>query len=157
MHIKNPPVFYLFLLFFIVNIIDGVTAFFVLPGESNPIYLLTNSILAAFIFKMLWVLFAYYIYHKNLYTGKFIFFTFIMILTIGSIGIGIAAYGNVYAILHPKIIAQSASMSTVEKAQGYAVFTTIMIIIPYVLSIVGFLIYQASLKYASFNKKNHIK
>ena len=52
---------------------------FILEGESNPIYLLTNSVLALWLLKLLIVGLVFYVYFYNNYTSRYVLFSYIYI------------------------------------------------------------------------------
>lgn len=59
---RNPLMFWLFIVFAVLNIIDLVLALKTpLTGESNPIWLLTKSITALIVFKIAFIILTAYI------------------------------------------------------------------------------------------------
>ena len=48
---RNPILFFITVAFILVNLVDAITAFFILPGESNPLFILTGSLLIPIILK----------------------------------------------------------------------------------------------------------
>ena len=68
---KNPVLFALIAIFFIVNIVDSITAFFILPGESNPLFLIFNSIWVLIFFKFVIVGAIIFYAIRNKYPSNF--------------------------------------------------------------------------------------
>jgi len=152
MPLKNPPFFYLFLVFVLVNLVDVISAMFVLPGESNLIYLLTGSMVYVTLGKLLLIGVIWYYYQRNIYPSTMLYFVITMVLVLGSLVIGFAAYGNISAAFNPELLEYAASLSVSEKAQGFVWFISIFYFLPFGITLLAFWIYDKSLKYVSINK-----
>ena len=144
--IKNLPIGLLFLIFLIFNIIDIVTSFFILPGETNVIFILTNNIYLLTIFKILIVCGAFWIYYKNEYPTHFSRFMFISILVLANLGLILACYGNIQGILNPEVVQLGAELSQGQKTQAYFSLMTFIYVLPLLFSLLSFKIYEWSLK-----------
>ena len=149
---KNKTVFWLLIIFSFANLIDLITAMFILPGESNPVYLLFKSPIALVILKVFLVCFCWFIYSKNNYPSRTWYYTAIYILVVGSCLYFLGAASNIYGMLNPVIIQQSAELSTSVKISYYTDFVLFLAIIPYIISIIAFKLYDSSLKYAYIRK-----
>lgn len=150
---KNPVLFIVFFIFSIANIVDIITAFFILPGEANPIYLLTGNIYIILIAKIAFISILYYYYHRNIYPSNFMYYLIVMILVLGSMVTGLAVYANISGILNPKIVEQAVQMSTEEKVVNYVVFSAVFYIIPVVFCLLTFIIYDKTYKYIKVDKE----
>lgn len=141
---KKTPFFYLVAAFVILNIMDIVTTLYILPGESNPIYLLTGNILFMFAIKIMVLVFILVLLFKNRYKSQSIFYFFITILVYGSLALLLAQIGNIYAIMNPQIITEAAKVTTIEKINSYNQFMTLIYFLPIAFSMLCFWIYQKS-------------
>jgi len=144
---KNSKIlFFLFLSFIFLNILDYITALFILPGESNILYLLTGSSLSILFIKILIIGVAGYVYFKNEYPSHFWHFSYIYILLIGCLLLSFGIYSNILGILNPHIVEQASQLSTTQKTGYYINILTILFIIPYIISMVAFKLYEITQK-----------
>ena len=125
-----------------LNIIDAVTAMFILPGESNPIYLLTHSMTALWVFKLFYVGVIFWVYFKNEYPSKWWLFNYIYVLIIGCFVLGLGAYSNIVGILNPSVVEAASQVSTVAKMQYYSTVISVVLIIPYTIAMMAFKAYE---------------
>lgn len=155
--LHNKILFFLFLAFIIVNVVDIITAYFILPGESNPIFLFTNTIWALFAFKVI-ILSAlgYYIY-RNIYPTTFTYYIIILIVVFGILTVGIATYANIQGIKqfkeNPKLIEEVSKLSKEEKSSSFWNFALGVYYIPITICLLTFWLYEKSQKYIIVNKK----
>ena len=148
--------FILFLIFLVVNIMDMVTSYYVLPGESNPIVLLTGSISALSIFKILFVIGVFVIYIRNMYSSHFNYFGFILIIILGIFLLGLGVYSNIQGMKNPELVDAAASIPEGERQQMYFTFVSILYIIPLVLSLVAFKLYEKSVDKIDIQKPKRV-
>lgn len=139
---KNKALFYIFLAFFVANIVDAVTSFFILPGESNPLYLLTKSIVPVLLFKFGIVFGVWYFINRNIYSSNMQYYIFIVIIIFGGIMVSLGAVSNIYGILHPAIIQESSAIPTNEKIGAYSWFVSVVYLLPAALCLLLFFIYD---------------
>lgn len=150
---KRNVLFYLVALFVLLNILDIVTTIFILPGESNPLYLLTKSLLILLIFKIVVVGIVCWIFYRNRFTNQRAYFLFITILFYGTIALALAQVVNIYAIANPVVLEQAAEQTTQQKAQSYAWVMSIIYLFPVIFSWLCFVIYDKTFKDVEFNTK----
>ena len=156
--LKNPILFSLLLIFLIVNLVDGITAFFILPAEANPLFLFTGSIWAVLLFKVV-IIGALIFYHiRNKYPNYFMYYLVVLILMLGIAVIGLAAYSNILGIQNPEAVEAAANIPDSVKVQQYVNFATWLYYIPLVFCIFTFILYDSSRKHIDvdpeyFNRK----
>jgi len=152
---KRNTLFYLVVLFVLLNIVDTITTLFILPGESNPIYLLTKSLIIVLLLKIAIVCVVCWIAYKNKYTTENAYFLYITILLYGTLVLLLAQIGNIYAIMHPAVLQQAATMTTQEKVASYNQLIIIVYALPIIFTWLCFVIYQKSVKDVIFKKREH--
>jgi hypothetical protein len=150
---KNPVLFWLVLVFILVNVLDLITTFFILPGEANPIVLLTKTPLSLLLIKVGLIIGIYLIYRKNIYPTRITYFGFLLTLVLGTAAMGLAVYGNILGMMNPEIVQQAAALSTGEKVKGYSQFITIFYLIPIAMSMIAFWLYDKSLSTIELKKE----
>ncbi len=122
---KNPIFFILILIFVLVNVGDIITMYFILPGEANPIYLITKNINYVTGFKIL-VLFAIIVfYRRGVYPTNFTYFMLLTIIVLSILVVSLAVIGNVYGMRNPKVVEAAQKMPASEKAKGFFSFVSI--------------------------------
>lgn len=149
--LKNPTLFYLFLIFLLVNILDGITAFFIVKGESNPLFLFSGSMWILLLVKCGYLILVWWIYNKNVYPSHFFYFMMMLVMLMGTFVFSLGLYNNIRGILNPSIIA--TGLSSGEKLQVYTSFITAIYIVPFGLSLLGFKLYEWSLKDIKIEKQ----
>ena len=157
MKLKNPIVFFILLAFVIVNIVDVITAFFILPGEANPIYILTSSIYPVILLKILLIWGGIFFYRRGIFANHLSYYAYIVIFTLSTVVIGLAAYGNIYGMQHPDIIEEASNVPDSEKVADYFSFMSIIYYIPVVILIGLFVLYDRSLKYVKIDENFYKK
>ena len=150
---KNKILFGLVIAFVVANIVDIVTAMFILPGEANPLYLLTGSMVIPFILKVSIVTIAILVYRHNKYHSQFYYFGFIIILLLGSLIVSIGAYSNIYGILNPSLIEEATNYTTEEKIESYSWVVGLIYLFPVVMALIGFWIYDKTKKHVILREK----
>jgi hypothetical protein len=141
---RNKVLTILFFIFLIVNVLDIVTTFYILPGEMNPIYLLTNSLLILIVFK-LGVIFAVFLFYKrNTFPSHFIYYMFLLLLVLGSLITCFAVINNIYAINNPASVIDASQVSAKEKVQVYSTIVFIMYGLPMMFALLTFKLYEWS-------------
>ena len=153
MKINSKLLFWLVGIFTVMNILDIVTAMFILPGESNPIYLLTHSIALLWILKFVFIGLVLWIYFKNEYPSRFWLFSYIYILVIGNFMIGLGVYSNILGILNPAIVEAGAQLTTAQKVNYYSTLVGFLMVIPYVVSMISFKLYDVIEKHIKYKVK----
>ncbi len=149
---ENPVARWLFRIFLILNLVDIVTAFFILPGEANPLFLLSGSIFIVLIIKILVVYGVWYYTRRNIYPSNFYYYLMIMFMMLGSLAVAIGSYNNIQGILHPEYVEAAKDIPKEVKYQAYGLFVSFIYIIPLGLSMLGFWLYDKSIKYTRIDK-----
>ncbi len=148
---KNPIFFWTMVIFGIANIIDAFTAMFILPGEANPLYLLTGTIWSIIILKGLLLLGLYAYYKRNKFPSNFTYFFLLWVLVIGTVGVSLGAASNIYGMMNPSVIEAASNTSSSEKLVSYGLFTLIFMILPTIFPLITFKLYDMSVKHADIN------
>jgi len=153
MKLNSKLLFWMVVVFGILNLIDVITAMFILPGEANPIYLLTGSHIVLWLVKIFFIGLIFWIYFKNKYPSRFWLFSFIYIIVIGSLMVGLGAASNISGILNPQIVESAAQLTNTQKATYYGQLVGILMVIPYIISMVSFKLYESIEKKISYEDK----
>ena len=149
---KKNVLFYLVAAFVIFNIVDIATTLFILPGESNPIYLLSKSLFVMLLLKIIVVGVVCWIFYRNKFTNQRAYFLFITILFYGSIALLLAQIINIYAIMHPAVLQQAAQQTTQQKISSYAWIMNLIYLCPVIFSWLCFIIYDKTFRDVEFKK-----
>lgn len=157
MVIKNKPLFYLIIVFILLNIVDMITTMFILEGESNPIFHMLGSIWPVFILKLVVIGVIIVFYRRAIFTGKGQYYLFITTLVYSVVALGIAQINNIHAILNPVVLATAAAVPTETKVAGYIAFMNIVYLLPILFSWVSFMIYDKSIDEITIDKEWHKK
>jgi len=152
MKIKNPVMFTIFVIFALLNIVDTITAFFILPGEANPVYLWTGSLWFVLFIKFGIVFGAGFFVFRNIYPSTLTYYMLVLMLVLGSLVVGYGAYSNTVGIRNPDLIEKASEMPKEEKVEAYSWMIIILYVIPGLIALVPFLVYNYSLKYANIDK-----
>lgn len=152
MKINSKLLLGLVIAFAILNFVDAFTASFVLGGESNPIYLLTQSMTALWIFKIFYVGVIFWVYLKNEYPSRWWLFNYVYVLIIGTLVLALGAYTNIIGMLNPEVVVAATQISTVEKVSYYSKIMSIVLIIPYIISMISFKAYEKIEKNIKYKK-----
>ena len=144
MKLVNPVLFFLLLIFTLVNLIDGITAFFILPGETNPIYLLFNSIWPMLFVKYSLNAWLWFYYKRNIYPSNLMYYMIIIILVLGTLLFTLAAVSNSIGISNPELVEQAANVPVKQKVVQYFAFSALLGFFPMLFGIVAFVLYDKS-------------
>jgi hypothetical protein len=149
--------FFLFLLFVVVNIVDGVSASYVLAGESNPLYLVSNSFWFLIFAKVsVLVVIGLYVY-RNIYPSNFMHYLTLLIILLGSVVIALGAYSNIHGMKlmkeNPNLVQAMKDMPKEEKTKSFWLFTLFTYYLPIVVCIISFVLYEQSRKYVVVDKQ----
>jgi len=136
---------YLIYLFSFVNLLDFVTALFILPGESNPIFLLTKSFFIVFLFKLIINIVLFYYVYRNVYTSYFIYYSYIIVMLYGILMFCLGVASNIIGILNNDIVVAASQMSTQDKVSSYSFMVMFLYLIPASLSLLSFKLYEWSI------------
>lgn len=153
MKLKNPVFFILLLIFSITNIIDGITALFILDGEANIIFLLTGSIWYVILLKIFVIIFLIYIYKTNIFPSNFYYYMIMLAIIFGTLLFSLGTYSNIQGIMNPEILEVTSQISVREKTNFYVLISSIFYIMPCALSLLSFKCYEWSLKYIKLKKR----
>lgn len=145
------------ILFTVFNVADAITAMFILPAESNPLYIWTGTMLVPVILKLLLVIGAWFIYYNNRYPSRTSYYSFIYIIIIGTFLIMLGVASNVAGILNDDIVEEGASASNNAKLSYYGKIMLILYIIPYTISVIAFKTYVNSESKVSFDKNSSVR
>jgi len=152
MKFKNPIFFILVCVFALVNLADAITAMFILPAETNPLFLIGGGIIFLDILKIIFVGLMFFVYMKNQFPTNFNYFMFITVLVLGSFIIGVGVYSNVLGIMNPDLVAIGAEMPMKEKITQYFWFVGLLYILPVILNLLCFKFYEWSKDKAQIKK-----
>jgi len=151
---KNPILFFIFLLLSIVNVADIITSLFSLGAEANPMYLLLGNMWYVLALKILVCGGLWYFYYKNTYTTNFVYYQFVLLGVFGIFAVGLGVYSNIIGILNPAAVAEAALIPAAEKIKSYSYVMLLIYIIPSTLSLVTFMLYEKSKKYVNIIKED---
>ena len=154
MKLNSKLLFWFVVAFGILNLLDVITAMFILPGEANPIYLLTQSHIVLWIVKLGFIGLIFSVYFKNEYPSRFWLYSFIYILTIGSVMVGFGIFSNVMGILNPQVLESAAQLTSAQKMSYYGYLVGLFMVIPYIISMVAFKIYDVVESKITYKKKD---
>jgi len=150
---RNPIVFFIFLVFALLNIADAVTALFILPGEANPLFLLTGSIWIVIILKVIVVGSTYMLYKNHKYPSNMYYYMLVLFLIVGSVLIGFGVYSNVQGIRSPELVEMARNMPASVKTAAYISYVKWMYVLPMSFCLVSFYIYDKTRKNVIIDKK----
>jgi len=119
---------------------------YILPGEANPIYLLTGSVLWLMILKGAVLAAVVYYYNHNKWTSHVVYYEYILILLLSSFSFMVGIYSNIQGMKHSELVQAAASMSTADKITAYSWTMGLIYVVPLVFSVVAFWIYRRTYK-----------
>jgi hypothetical protein len=152
MKIPNKTILTLLVIFTLLNLCDVVTTMFIIKGESNPIVNLVGNMWIMVFFKFLLVAFIWIYALRNLYPSNMSYFILIAILIYGSLALTIAQVVNINAMIHPSVLAQAVSTPVAQRTQSYAIVMSIVYMIPILLTLLTFWLYERSRATAIIDK-----
>ena len=150
---RNPVLFVLVAIFVLLNLVDIITAMYILPGEANPLFLLTGSLLPVFVGKLFVMGLAIWIYKQNKFPTNFQYFMILSFLTLGALLLTLGAASNIYGMFNPQIVAESAKISVEQKRTYYWQLISFLYIIPLILNLSIFKMYEKSVKKVLIKKE----
>lgn len=154
---RNKPFFILLIVFTLLNIADVITTQFILPGEANPVYNLTGSLIPIYLLKGLIIYFIYKFYKRNIFPSNMNYYVFLSLLVYGSLVLLIAQAININAIMNPELIEIAAQTSTQERTTQYFWFMNLFYLAPILLNMLTFWIYDKSIKKVEISKEYYKK
>ena len=137
----------LFILFLLVNVADIISSFFILKGESNPLYILFGNIWILYALKIALIIGAFLIIKNNKYETNFGLYMMIVFMLYGSFVTGIGVYSNIVGINNPQALEAAAQIPNEVKVQQYSKFITILYLIPSLFTLFAFKVYEWAHKY----------
>ena len=144
--------------FLLLNIIDYFTAYSNKVAEANPLYIITGNMLLLLVFKALISSVIIGIALRNTYPNKFSYYNFLLILVLGIGSVILGIYSNVQVMLNPELIQQAANISNVQKVKTYVTFFGFFMMIPWLLSLISFWLFQNTKFLVEFkNKKDNLE
>jgi len=148
---RSKTLFWMIVVFVILNILDTITAFFILPGESNPLFLLTGSIWPAVLIKAGVIGVIIYMYYKNVYETEFVYYTYIHIIILGILFVLAGVLSNIHGINNPEVLEEGKNISDEEKVKSYGIIVLILVAIPYGIGALSFKIYEMTRRFGYFD------
>lgn len=148
---KSPrwPITLLFGLFTLLNIADIVTA---LLGnskyEANPVFLASGSWLITCIPKISIMLIVAFFWWRERYTSRFSYFAIIIAMVYGSLVVSLGVASNIYSYhiehdpAHQTELATLSPPDAMTASSFYWGIMTVVYMIPVVLGLVAFYIYD---------------
>lgn len=137
-------------MFIITNLVDLITALFILPGESNPIYI-KFGLGAVLVPKLLMCVIAWFLairkLHSKSHTIRYLVSYFIVMgIVLTSVGI----MTNVSGIGDEEQLQKDALIPDNVKITYYFSIVSILYIIPFIFSFIAFLVYENWMKKDGF-------
>ena len=154
---KNPVLFWIVVIFTSLNILDMFTTLFILPGESNPLFLVTGKLWPIFLVKILINVGVIVLYKRNVYPNVITYYLLLTALTIGISLFTLAQYANIRAIISPNVLQEASSISVQEKVNSYTTIIIFLYLIPLFFSVISFILYNKSRKKIRISKKYYKK
>lgn len=150
---KNPIIFFIFVFFTIVNIIDIITALFILPGEANPLYLFTNSIAIVIVAKVIVIFLIWKMYRKSKFPSNIYYYLLVLLLIVGTFMVGFAVLANVNGIRNPELLELAKTIPDKEKMDMYFDFIKWFYFLPMIFCIISFYIYDKTRHHVEIDKE----
>ena len=142
MQLRNPILFYVFVVFLVVNLVDAITSLFILDAEAHPLYLFGGTIWWVLVLKFAVVFAIGFIVIRNKYDSNFNYYTFVLILIMGTLLVGIGVYSNIWGMTHPEELKEASGLSVEEKIKGYSTMVTVIYFLPMAFSLTAFKVYD---------------
>lgn len=156
MKLRTPVFFWLLVIFIIMNAIDLITAMYILPGESNPLYILFNSIYGVLGAKLLLIILLISVYLKNDDVSEFTHYTYHLVMVMGFAMLGLGIYSNIIGMMHPAQLEAAAQIPAGQRAAEYGRVMSFLYLIPMVLSMAGFWFHQKNRDWTARNRKERM-
>jgi hypothetical protein len=117
------------------------------------VYLLTKSFISILILKIAVVIAIIWLVINNKYKSKTYFYLFVCVLVYGCLALLLAQILNIIAITQPHIVQEAAQVTTQQKVSSYNSFVLQVYLIPLVMSMICFWIYNKSVDSIEIVKK----
>jgi hypothetical protein len=153
MRIENKTILVLMVIFTLLNICDVVTTIFIIEGEANPIVNWIGNMWVMVLFKFLLVAFLWLYVLRNLYPTNMSYFMIIAILIYGSLALTLAQVVNIHAMMNPEVLAQAAATPVKERTQSYMIVMNLVYLIPILITILTFWLYERSRRTAIIDRE----
>jgi len=118
------------------SITDLVTAYFILPGESNPLFLYFNAFWVMIIGKLFFIGMLLWWNYKPRTEHNHYFFCMSIVWSCFLFCFG--TISNIYGIMNPSLIEAAATVAPAVKTQAYFSIVSILGVLPMLLGIVTF-------------------
>lgn len=166
-HSKLPIAIVILLVLFVAgNVLDIASTLFVLPGEANPIYLITGSLWPLIILKVVLVGGIVYTIVKRRFSNETSYFVLVSVLVFLTVLLFAVAGRNAYHGLNteetyvspatgePVTYVEYIGETTTpeERMQEYNYLALILYVIPLAILIVAFELYNRTKKHFEFEK-----
>ena len=128
----------------IANMADLITAYFILDGESNPLFIWLGSYWFLAVFKIAFCGLLLYWGNKERTEHNHYYFTMALVWCIFLFSFG--AWSNIQGIMNPTMIEAAAQIPNAVKINYYFNIISILAILPMILNIVTFEIFYRTRK-----------
>jgi hypothetical protein len=153
MKFTNKTLFWVMMVFTLLNLCDVVTTMFIFEGEANPLFNAVNNFGIIILLKFLIVGFIWIFVLRNLYPNHMSYFMLIAVVVYGSVALLIAQIININGIFNPEIIQRAASTAVIDRTNYYFTFMSVIYLIPIIFSLLCFWIYNRSYKTTIIDKE----
>jgi uncharacterized membrane protein len=138
----NKIMLRVFIIFFLINLADLITSYFILGGEANPLYLMFGSVWPLYILKIAVTLGAFIIIRKNEYGTHFSLYMMIVFMLYGIVILGFGVFNNMQGILNPSIIEVAKTIPNEVKIKAYTNMVILLYYIPAGITLLSFKVYE---------------
>jgi hypothetical protein len=154
---KNKVMFVLWWIFLFANILDFVSTIFIHKAESNPIFLMFNNVILAFIvfiiIKAFFIVAIYMFIKNNIYDNEQTHFLLIIILVYANLILLLAGSYNTYtAIFNSEYIDVASQISKQERSSNYMFSMFWLAYLPMVITYLTFRIWLASKRNVTYKQ-----
>lgn len=151
---KNKPLFFLFIIFILLNIGDIYTTHYIRDAESNPIYYMFNeSLIPMYIIKISVIIIIGFLWWNNMFPSKFTYYALVLSIVLSCLMLGMAVSINYNAMKNPELLEEATQTTIQERVQYYNSVVTIFYMFPMIFSLMAFLFYNISVKHIIIYKK----
>jgi len=78
---------------------------------------------------------------------------FLLTLTLGTLLITLACISNIAGIINPALMSETSTLTNAQKVQEYSIFITLMYVLPMLMSLLTFHLYEKSKAYVMTMRK----
>lgn len=142
---KNKIFFWLVFLFALLNIADSITALFILPGESNPMFIWLGSIWPVICLKAALSALAFWMWWKNEYPSNALYFFTLSVFVFSNIMLCVGVASNVYGMLTTSYVQYVSEISTTVKVTYYTKLVGLLYVVPVLICNLIFKFYEWSI------------